>query len=94
MCKLQEPSQKDENNKPKYEMQDIFKLYGDDYIARHTLNPMQLKAIRDISECRTSAMGYNAKECGDCKNIEFAYNSCRNRNCPKSVIKGTNDMTG
>ena len=28
-------------------------------------------------------MGYNASECSDCKNIEFAYNSCRNRNCPK-----------
>ena len=28
-------------------------------------------------------MGYNAKECNDCKNIEFAYNSCRNRNYPK-----------
>jgi len=83
MCKLQEPLKKDENNKPKYEMQDIFKLYGDDYVARHKLNSMQLKAIRDISECRTSAMGYNASECNDCKNIEFAYNSCRNRNCPK-----------
>ena len=83
MCKIQEPSQIDKNYKPKYEMQDIFRLYGDDYIARHKLNSMQLKAIQDISECRTSALGYNAKECSDCKNIEFAYNSCRNRNCPK-----------
>ena len=82
MCKLQTPSETPEY-KPKYELQDIFKLYGDDYISRHKLNSMQLKAIRDISECRTSTMGYNAKECGDCKNIEFAYNSCRNRNCPK-----------
>jgi hypothetical protein len=43
---------------------------------------MQLEAIRDISVCITSAMGYNTKEYGDCKNIEFAYNSCRNKNCP------------
>ena len=83
MCKLQTPSETTNTYKPKYELQDIFKLYGDDYIARHKLNAMQLKAIRDISECRTSAMGYNASECSDCKNIEFAYNSCRNRNCPK-----------
>ena len=82
MCKLQTTSETPDY-KPKYEMQDIFKLYGDDYISRHKLNSMQLKAIRDISECRTSAMGYNASECSDCKNIEFAYNSCRNRNCPK-----------
>ena len=83
MCKIQEILADDKPYKPKYELQDIFKLYGDDYIARHKLNPMQLKAIRDISTCRTSAMGYNAKECSNCKNIEFAYNSCRNRNCPK-----------
>jgi len=108
MCKIQEPLQIDKFYKPKYEIrpkrsalevQDIFKLYGDDYIARHKLNAMQLKAIRDITECRTSAMGYNAKECGDCKNIEFAYNSYRNRNCPKCQgdevpLEGTNDMIG
>jgi len=83
MCKIQEPSNQKKDYRPKYELQDIFKLYGDDYTTRHKLNAMQLKAIRDISECRTSAMGYNASECSDCKNIEFAYNSCRNRNCPK-----------
>ena len=83
MCKLQTTSDTTKSYKPNYEIQDIFKLYGDNYIARHKLSSMQLKAIRDISECRTSAMGYNASECGDCKNIEFAYNSCRNRNCPK-----------
>ncbi len=83
MCKIQEKSADDKTHKPKYELQDIFKLYGDDYIARHKLNSMQLKAIQDISTCRTSALGYNASECNDCKNIEFAYNSCRNRNCPK-----------
>ncbi len=83
MCKIKEPSQAYKSFKPKYEMQDIFRLYADDYISRHKLNSMQLKAIQDISSCRTSAMGYNAKECSDCKNIEFAYNSCRNRNCPK-----------
>ncbi len=92
MCKIQELSTDTKSYKPKYEMQDIFKLYGDDYISRHKLNSMQLKAIRNISVCRTSAMGYNTKECNDCKNIEFtpqghffqgAYNSCRNRNCLK-----------
>ena len=69
MCKIQDISNDDTSSKPKYEMQDIFRLYGDDYIARNKLNSMQLKAIRDISICRTSAMGYNAKECGDCKNV-------------------------
>jgi len=83
MCKIQEQPKAKKQYKPKYEMQDIFRLYGDDYIARHKLNSMQLKTMQDISTCRTSAMGYNAKECSNCKNIEIAYNSCRNRNCPK-----------
>jgi hypothetical protein len=83
MCKLQDISTDSKTYKPKYEMQDILRLYGDDYISRHKLNSIQLKAIRDITECRTSTMGYNVSECRACKNIEFAYNSCRNRNCPK-----------
>ena len=49
MCKIQDLSDDTKSYKPKYEMQDIFKLYGDDYIARNKLNSMQLKAIRDIS---------------------------------------------
>ena len=48
MCKIQTLSDDTKSYKPKYEMQDIFKLYGDDYIARNKLNSMQLKAIRDI----------------------------------------------
>jgi hypothetical protein len=69
--------------KPNYEIQDIFNLYGDEYIANHKLTSVQKKAITDIKHCRTSVLGYNARECCDCKNIEFSYNSCRNRNCPK-----------
>ena len=71
------------NQKPIYELQNIFNLYGDTYASNHTLTFTQQKAIKDISTCRTSKQGYNARECSDCKNIEFSYNSCRNRNCPK-----------
>ncbi len=53
MSKIQTLSDDTKSYKPKYEMQDIFKLYGDDYIARNKLNSMQLKAIQDISTCRT-----------------------------------------
>ena len=37
MCKLQTTSDDTKSYKPKYELQDIFRLYGDDYIARHKL---------------------------------------------------------
>jgi len=71
------------NTKPIYELQDILNLYGDAYTSNHTLTFTQQKAMKDISTCRTSKQGYNVRECSDCKNREFSYNSCRNRNCPK-----------
>ena len=77
MCKIED------NNKPKYEIQDIFNLYADDYIKSHKITSEQNKAIKDISNCRTSSFGYNARQCNGCGNIQFSYNSCRNRNCPK-----------
>ena len=67
----------------KYEIQDIFNKYANKYISTHKITPEQNKAIKSIINCRTSVLGYNAKQCSDCKNIEFSYNSCRNRNCPK-----------
>ena len=69
--------------KPYYEMQDIFNLYANEYKLNHKLTSEQKRAITDISNCRTSKLGYNAKQCSNCKDIEFSYNSCRNRNCPK-----------
>jgi hypothetical protein len=76
MCKLQE-------SKPHYELQDIFNLYADDFLQTHKTTSIQRKTITDIQACRTSRLGYNAIECCTCKNVEFSYNSCRNRNCPK-----------
>src|SRR5215469_7608065 len=36
-----------------------------------------------IGSCRTAALGGHVERCGDCGHIRIAYNSCRNRNCPK-----------
>ena len=92
MCKLEDKS--DNNSKvvnddceanfpQKYELQDIFNKYSHEYITTYKTTTEQKKAITDISNCRTSSFGYNAKQCNGCGNIEFSYNSCRNRNCPK-----------
>lgn len=80
MCKI---ALKNNNKKPSYEIQDIFNKYSDEYKLNHKLTSIQKKAITDICNCRTLKLGFNARECSDCKNIEFSYNSCRNRNCPK-----------
>jgi len=79
MCKSKEKVE----SKPNYEIQDIFNLYADGYIATHKVTQEQKRAIKDIISCRTSSLGYNAKQCNGCGDITFSYNSCRNRNCPK-----------
>ncbi len=79
MCKLKLKN----DNKQRFELQDIFNKYADQYKLNNNLTSEQKRAITDITSCRTSRLGYNAKQCCSCKNIEFSYNSCRNRNCPK-----------
>ena len=70
-------------NKPNFEIQDIFNLYADDYMENHNVTNSQENVIKNISICRTSYLGFNVKQCSGCNNMEFSYNSCRDRNCPK-----------
>jgi len=65
------------------EMQDIFKLYGDEYMHSHSLPPHVHKAVRAIQDCRTAALGGHADTCDECGFVKVSYNSCRNRHCPK-----------
>jgi len=64
------------------ELQDVFKLHGDDYLGRHGAPPHVHKAIRAIQNCRTSALGSHVDSC-ECGYTKVSYNSCRNRHCPK-----------
>ncbi len=43
----------------------------------------QLKVMSAIERCRTAALGGHVARCEDCAHIQIAYNSCRNRHCPK-----------
>ena len=47
------------------------------------MSPQQHKALRDIGVCRTAALGGHVEECDHCSQRTIAYNSCRNRHCPK-----------
>jgi Putative transposase/Transposase zinc-binding domain len=68
---------------PRYEVADIFREYGPDYRATHTLSPLQHKAMTALERCRSSALGAHIDVCDQCGHTEISYNSCRNRNCPK-----------
>jgi hypothetical protein len=65
------------------EIQDVFKLYGQNYIDRHHPPPHICKAFRAIRDCRTSALGGHLDACDECGFVKVSYNSCRNRHCPK-----------
>lgn len=72
-----------ERRRQRFEVAEIFRLYGEDYVRSHRLSSTQLKAIKDISKCRTSELGGHLEKCNQCGFERPCYNSCRNRHCPK-----------
>jgi hypothetical protein len=71
--------------RPRLEVADVFRAHGDAFLDRYgdTLSPEQRRALRDITACRTAALGGHVEECDRCGHQRVAYNSCRNRHCPK-----------
>ena len=51
--------------------------------AKHKLPPYKFKALNALKLCRTGFMGGHIEACDECGEMHFAFNSCRNRNCPK-----------
>jgi hypothetical protein len=62
---------------------DVFRLYGQAYRRFQRLPLSHLKVMRAIEACRTAALGGHLERCDDCGHERPAYNSCRNRHCPK-----------
>jgi len=70
--------------RPGLEVADIFRLHGQEYRTNNQLSPQQLKAMKNIQDCRTADLGGHVDVCDQgCGFIRISYNSCRNRNCPK-----------
>jgi len=68
---------------PPWEVADIFRLYGETYRRTHPIPPSHQKVMHDIEACRTAQLGGHAEHCPTCGFERYAYNSCRNRHCPK-----------
>ncbi len=66
----------------KYSIQNIFNLYGNQYIKNHNLSKEQWKVFNSIRNCGTKELGYHISTCLDCGEEYFGFNSCRNRHCP------------
>lgn len=65
------------------ELATIFREYGQQYREQKLLTTPQFRAMRAIELCRTATLGGHIQECDKCGEKQQAYNSCRNRHCPK-----------
>jgi len=70
-------------NQEQVELADIFRLYGDDYRRSYAVSYEQLKVMHHIEICRTAELGGHVEKCDRCAFEQIAYNSCRDRHCPK-----------
>ena len=57
--------------------------HGEVYRQTHVVSPEQRAAMRAIEDCRTERLGGHLDVCAGCAFTRPAYNSCRNRQCPK-----------
>jgi predicted Zn-ribbon and HTH transcriptional regulator len=72
-------------SRPVLEVADIFRSHGGAWRQAHAghVSLDQLKVMSAIERCRTAALGGHVARCTDCAYTTIAYNSCRNRHCPK-----------
>jgi hypothetical protein len=71
--------------RPKLEVADVFRRYGSAYRQQHagSLSRGQRRVMSAIELCRSAALGGHLEQCNSCGHQRPAYNSCRNRHCPK-----------
>ena len=71
--------------RPTLEVADIFRDHGAVWRLANAghVSLDQLKVMSAVERCRTAALGGHVARCEDCAHEQIAYNSCRNRHCPK-----------
>jgi hypothetical protein len=65
------------------ELATVVCVHGPAYRERHPLSPQQARVLGRIARCRTAALGGHVERCDGCAYVRIAYNSCRDRHCPK-----------
>jgi Putative transposase/Transposase zinc-binding domain len=71
--------------RPAIEVADIFRHHGEAFRAAQgdRLTRAQRRVMAAIEACRTAVLGGHVEHCEQCRELRVAYNSCRNRHCPK-----------
>jgi hypothetical protein len=72
-------------SRPRLEVADVFHRHGAAWRKANAghVSLDQLKVMAAIEQCRSAALGGHVERCQDCGHSRIAYNSCRNRHCPK-----------
>lgn len=72
-------------SRPSLEVADIFRNHGAAWRSANAghVSLEQMKVMSAVERCRTAALGGHVEQCQDCHHTRIAYNSCRNRHCPK-----------
>jgi putative transposase/transposase-like zinc-binding protein len=72
-------------DRPKPEVADVFRRYGETYRQQHgaSMSVTQRRVMTAIEVCRTAALGGHLERCDQCGYERNAFNSCRDRHCPK-----------
>jgi Putative transposase/Transposase zinc-binding domain len=72
-------------DRPKLEVADVFRRYGETYRQQHgaSMSVGQRRVMSAIEVCRTAVLGGHLERCDQCGHERNAFNSCRDRHCPK-----------
>lgn len=72
-------------DRPEFEVADVFRCYGADYRLQNgaSMSNAQYRVMTAIEVCRTAVLGGHLEQCDECGHQRNAFNSCRNRHCPK-----------
>lgn len=75
------------------EVADIFRRHGQRYRQTHDahLGRVERRVMSAVEVCRTARLGGHVQRCQDCAAFRIAYNSCRNRHCPKCQGQASRD---
>jgi len=75
------------------ELAEVFRQHGPAYKEKYAsrMLPSHLRAMSDIENCRTEAMGGHVYQCPECERKGYSYHSCKNRHCPKCQGKSAQE---
>ncbi len=71
--------------RPPIEVADVFAAHADTFlkVRGDAVSSAKRRVLRDLVACRTAALGGHMEQCDNCDHERPAYDSCRNRHCPK-----------